>query len=36
MIYSMDSVVQWLNHYPVDMYHQNLLTYLVDSDLSTL
>ena len=32
----MDSVVQWLNHYPVDMYYQNLLTYLVDSDLSNV
>ena len=26
--------MQWINHNPLDNYRQNLLSYLVDSDLS--
>ena len=30
----LDSVVQQINHYPLDKYYQKLLSYPVDGDLS--
>ena len=29
-----DSVIHWINHYPLDKYYRNLLSYPVDSYLS--
>ena len=34
VVQRLDSAIHWINHYPLDKYNENLLSYLVNSDSS--
>ena len=35
VVQTLDSAIQWINHYPADKYQGNQLRYPLDRDLST-
>ena len=34
VVQRLDSAIHWINHYPLDKYNENLLSYSVNSDSS--